>query len=547
MTESAEKIVNKWLREMKIPVSKQYIRQQLLSHPDYPSLSSITDLLNELGIENSAIQIEKDQLHEMPVPFLAHLNGGGGEFVIIKNRDNLEKQFPDFFKRWNGVSIAAEKSGNWQHKENNEWVKKDHKQLIAVTFTLILLFAFVLLSKIFSVYWLHTSLLLVATAGIFVSWMIVSRELGIDNKIADQVCGKEANCDSVINSKTIKLPFGIGWSDAGVIYFSFLLLDILIFSFGENNSGLYNLLSILATCAIPVTFLSVYYQWRVIKKWCRLCLITVTLLWTQFFVLLPHIISLTKNGFSNISLNNILLSSFLLFITAAAWLCFKPLLKENKKLENENFAAKRFKQNTDVFVALLEKQRRIDTTPFNNDLQIGNPEARLQIIVACNPYCGPCAKAHETLNGLVERNDIGLTVRFTIKTDNKEDKKLQAVEYIHQLVNEKETEYKRQVLHEWYKEMNLEKFKKNYQTIEQSSKTKINESPFCNKVVKVLQEHEKWSNESKIIATPTIFINGYELPKQYNVKDLIGLIRGIIANHINEIDAVGQMKQQTQY
>ena len=406
-----------WLRELKVPVSKTYIKQQLLSHPDYPSLLSITDTLDELGIDNSAIQIEKDQLHEMPVPFLAHLSSdGGGEFVIIKNRYGLEKQFPGFFNRWGGVSIAAENPSKGQHKENTVWLANDKKQLAAVTLTFILLSAFIISANFISVSWLQTGLFIIAVAGIFVSWMIVGKALGIENKIADHVCGEDTDCNTIINSKTIKLPLGIGWSDAGIIYFSFLLIALLISSYTTAGAGLYLLLALFTLPAIPVTLLSVYYQWRVVKKWCRLCLITAGLLWIQFFVLLPQLLSLKQSSLANISLNDLLLSSFLLFITTVAWLWLKPLLKANKKLETENFAGKRFRHNSDVFMALLEKQRKVNATPFENDLQLGNPEAPLQIIVACNPYCAPCAKAHEILHGLVGKNDIGLTVRFAIKT-----------------------------------------------------------------------------------------------------------------------------------
>ncbi len=554
MPSNTDTLVNNWLQEMKIPVSKTYIRHQLLSHPDYPSLLSITDTLDELGIENTAVQIEKNKLHEMPVPFLAHLNGGGGEFAIIKNRDNLEKQFPNFFQRWGGVSIAAEKPGNLKHKENTVWLTKDKKQIEAVTLTFILLSAFIISANLISINWLQAGLFIVAVAGIFVSWMIVTKELGIENKIADSVCGKDADCDTVINSKTIKLPLNIGWSDAGIIYFSFLLIALLISSYTAAGSGLYILLALFILPAIPVTLLSVYYQWRVVKKWCRLCLITAALLWIQFFVLLPQTLSLTQTGLANISFSDILLSGFLLFITAAAWLWLKPLLKGNKKLETENFAGKRFKYNADVFMALLEKQRKVDTTAFENDLQLGNPTAPLQIMVACNPYCGPCAKAHEVLHELVERNDIGLTVRFTIKTENKEDEKLQAVTYIHQLTNGKEPGYKRMVLHHWNKLMNIEKFKEKYQ------EKKINDnysdigisgtengSPSFGGVGQALLQQEKWSGESKITFTPNIFINGYELPKQYNVNDLTGLIRGVVEKYKNEIDASEQIKLQPQY
>ena len=513
-------ILYTWLKEMKIPVSSTYMRQQLNSHPDYPSLLSITDTLDELDIDNTAIQIEKDQLHEMPVPFMAHLNGNGGEFVLVKNRDNLDKQFPDFFKRWGGVAIAAEKPEGWQHKLNNEWLQKDKKQHAAVLFTLIALSAFILLSGIISFSWLQFGLMLTAIAGVFVSWMIVSKDLGIENKMADQVCGATADCNTVIHSTAAKLPFGIGWSDAGIIYFSFLLIASVITSFTQSASGIYPVLSLLATCSLPLTLLSVYYQWRVVKKWCRLCLITVTLLWVQFFVLLPVALSLAKGGVDSITFNNILLTSFLLFITAAVWLWLKPLLKKNKELETKDFAGNRFKNNADVFMPLLEKQRKVDTTPFENDLQLGNPTAPLQIIVACNPYCAPCAKAHEVLHKLVERNDIGLTVRVAVKAENKEDKKLQAVSYLLQLMKDKDVLYKRKILFDWYEWMDMEKFKMHYP---------IKENDDLNSHLGLL---EKWSRDSKIEFTPTIFINGYELPAQYRVDDIKKITKHFATNKL---------------
>lgn len=504
---------------MKIPASRSYIQQLLNSHPNYPSLLSITDTLDELGIENTAIQIEKDQLREMPVPFLAHLNGNGGEFVIVKNRDNLDNQFHDFFKRWSGVAVAAETKEGWQHIENTKCRIKDNSKYKAIALTLAVLITFIAISGYISFNWIQTAFLLTAVTGFFISWMIVSKDMGLENKIADKVCGKTDDCNSVIHFGKLKLPLGIGLSDAGIIYFSFQLIASVIVSF-TNSAGINSIFFLLATASLPVTLLSIYYQWRVIKKWCRLCLVTVALLWLQFLILLVQIISgrLPKGALNYLTINNVAFVLFLSFIHTAAWLWLKPLLQENKKLEKENFDGKRFKNNSDVFMALLEMQRKIDTTPFENDLQIGNPNAPLQILVACNPYCGPCAKAHEVLDKLVERNDIGLTVRLTVKTGNKEDKKLQAVNYMLQLLKDKDAGYKRKILYDWYALIDMEKFKDKYPLIK-------TEDTF-----EQLEILEKWSADCKIEFTPTIFINGYELPKQYTVNDLIVLKRIMFDN-----------------
>jgi len=508
-----QNLIADWLHQLDIPVSNNYVKSQLLAHPDYPSLASITDTLDELNIENTAIQIEKENLHEVPVPFLAHLRSNGGEFEIVKNRNDLEKQYPKFFERWSGVVVLVEKPVAWKHKENNVWLLKERGERIKIAASVGLLSAFIIASVLFARQWQQAALLFIAAAGTFISWLIASKDLGIENKLADQVCGKEGDCNAVIQSKGANLPLGIVWSDVGMVYFSFLLFSLLLFSFTKTNTSFHAALAPLSICALPLTLLSIYYQWRIVKKWCRLCLIIVGLLWTQFTITLNPM----RNEFNGLQAHNTPLFVFVLFLAATTWLLIKNLLKENKKLETENFAGKRFKSNPEVFIALLEKQRRVDIAPFKNDLQIGNSDATLQVMVACNPYCEPCAKAHKILHELVEKNDIGMTVRFTIKTENKTDRKFKAAEYILQLSVEEQAVYKRKVLHDWSKNMNLDKFSDLYSL---NGKAEAN-------VDEILNQCELWSDEAKIQFTPTIFINGYELPKRYKVNDLKLLIKGI--------------------
>ena len=137
MSQNLSATVYTWLKELKIPVSKTYLKQQLLSHPDYPSLLSITDTLNELGIDNAAVQVEKEQLGEITTPFLAHLNVNGGEFTVVRNVE--DPGIPDFFNRWGGVIIAAEKSNNWNHAANAESMHIDLKRSKALVVTLFIL------------------------------------------------------------------------------------------------------------------------------------------------------------------------------------------------------------------------------------------------------------------------------------------------------------------------------------------------------------------------------------------------------------------------
>jgi len=511
MSASVSATVYSWLKEMNIPVSKTFIREQLLSHPNYPSLLSITDTLNELQIENTALHIEKEQLPELPAPFLAHINGKGGTFVMVKDGSNPDQQYPGYFERWSGVVMAAEKPGVWNHKENREWLAKESSKRKAILITLAALAVFILSVAVFSFDGTMIALLLTAAAGVFVSWLIVSKDLGIENKIADQVCGANADCNTVIHSSAGKLPLGVSWSDAGIIYFPFLLLTLLVASFTNTLSIFYPLLVLIAAAAIPVTLVSVYYQWIVIKKWCLLCLVTAALLWLQFVVLLHHSVNLLKYGFDKSAVTNAWPVVFLLFITAATWFWLKPLLKTNKKLETEIFSLRRFKNNPEVFNALLEKQRKLTVNPNGLGIILGNPQAKNTIIKVCNPYCGPCAKAHPVIEELLQENkNLKVQILFTAN-DDANDKKAKPVKHLMALCEKSDDTLIAKALDDWYLAD-----KKDYEVF--ANKNRLN-GELENQGVK-LKAMRQWCDEVKIEYTPTFFINGWQLPKQYKIEDV---------------------------
>lgn len=533
---SFDTIINQWLSALEIKVSNRYLKSQLQTHPDYPSMLCVTDTLEGLGIDYAAVQIEKEQLPEIPVPFLAHLTGNGGEWVMVKNRDNLDLQFPHFFERWKGTVLAAEKNEGWRNTENERELKKERngKYQILICASIISILAVIGLLKAGTM--VDAGLLLSAVVGILVGWLIVSKDLGIDNKLAEQVCGAKADCNEVIHSKAAKLPGGFSWGDIGLIWFSFQFLFLLNSVISGNTQEVRHLLSLCALFYLPFACFSLFYQWQVAKKWCRLCLIVVGILLIQSAILLPNILlnGLEWPGYSTAA------TAILLFtIGIIGWPPVKTLLADKRKLESDKWGLQRFKNNVDIFSALLSKQRKVDTRPWENDLQIGNPLGAVQIVVACNPYCGPCGRAHEVLHKLVEVDrEIGLIIRFAISASNKEDRKTNAVEYIYQLIeakrgilNSKELiQYQRELLLKWFEWMDFDKFKNVYHLTEKFV------------VDEFLKQHETWAAKANIKATPTIFINGYELPNVYNVKDLPGLSRGLgllsIENHLKDSDLV---------
>jgi thiol-disulfide isomerase/thioredoxin len=518
---SFDTIISQWLSGVGIKVSHNYLKQQLQTHPDYPSMLCITDTLEGLGIEYAAVQIEKEQLPEIPVPFLVHLTGNGGEWVIVKNRDHLDQQFPLFFERWKGTVLAAEKTEGWHNTDNEKELQKEKRASLQNIIILCLGFVFAFTIMVTSGSNLQASVLMTAIAGLFISWLIVSKDLGIDNKLANQVCGAATDCNAVIHSKAGKLPGGLSWGDIGLVWFSFQTLFLVISILSENAYQAQSLLTFSAIFYLPFAVFSLFYQWRIAKKWCRLCLMVVGILITQAVLLLPGIFldAVTWPDFNSIGMAILLLA-----VGMIVWLPAKKLMAEKRRLESETWSLKRFKNNIDVFSALLTKQRKVDTRPWEKDLQIGNPDGAVQIIVACNPYCGPCTKAHQILHELAEANkELGITVRFTINADDVEDERTKVVKYIAELIESKRDEfsaeqitvYQKTLLHAWFQLMDIEKFK----TLYPLSKNCI--------VDRFLSQQERWVKESKISATPTIFVNGFQLPVYYGLMDLQGLIVGL--------------------
>jgi len=220
---------------------------------------------------------------------------------------------------------------------------------------------------------------------------------------------------------------------------------------------------------------------------------------------------------------------FAFLFLSAAWLLFiKPLLVKFNETKDKSLPLIRFKRDPEVFLAVLEKGRQVDTTAFDYDLQLGNPFAPLQMMVACNPYCAPCAKAHEQLDEILSANGdgIGITIRFLIDDTDPSDIRTIAVRHIFQYWLEKaaylndpeKSMLARTLLHDWFAHMDYETFAKKYPALPLPQADEL------------LAQHATWCGINAIEATPTIFLQGYALPKHYNLTDLKKLIPPLSEN-----------------
>jgi len=66
---NADSVVIKLLKYLLVSVDKNKIVKELEIHPDYPSLLSISDVLNTFNIPNVAFQEQFENLDNIPRPF----------------------------------------------------------------------------------------------------------------------------------------------------------------------------------------------------------------------------------------------------------------------------------------------------------------------------------------------------------------------------------------------------------------------------------------------------------------------------------------------
>lgn len=504
------KEVTRLLKKQDTRISENYLRLRIESHPDYPSVLAVKDTLDELNIPCHAYETDKTHLQQAGKPFLAHLNKGEGQLLYFNSISEAETKIKDFDKYWNGVALLASKPEKAGNAEHDAYYKKEKKNNAFITIAVTgFLASFIGLAS-----WQYSAaalLLFVANAiGLYFSWLIAQKELGLSNAVSDKICSlaTHSRCEAVLFSRGAKLTQWLSWGDIGITYFvvSFLFLALSLVSGGSMEFYFW-----LSLAALVFPLYSLYYQWQIVKQWCMLCIGVLA--------------ALALNAVISISFLSVAASAGTLIFSAAAFIiiavlicCGWQIIKELVQKSTLAFTNKidyiRMKRNPDIFNGLLVKEQinPVNLPQHDEAIRFGRPDAPVQIVMACNPYCGPCAKAHQAIEELYEKHPtkIATTIRFTINSLEETDFKTKAAILILKSVLENKAGAL-QILKDWYASMNYESFVQKY-------------NPNGAAVTGILEQYKNWSAEANISGTPTLFINGRKLPGQYNWKEFIEII-----------------------
>jgi thiol-disulfide isomerase/thioredoxin/uncharacterized membrane protein len=512
-------VTRKLLELLEIPFSKDYLHDQIDSHPEQESLLSISDTISKYKVDSLAIQIGEDKLDQIPLPTVVQMNGDSYPIFSCVSKVSEDKvtyldekgkfseiSRKEFVTKWTGVTLLVEKKENASEPgyEKNRKEQLTYHSLIFLLGTVGILWLIGLLGSLEGnvSYLLGVwSLFFLKMAGLVISSILLWTEVDKENAAIKEFCsgGKSVDCHTVLDSFSIAGIISL--STVAFAYFFSGVSLLMITSFSGSALQLMKFLSFASLVIVPI---SIYYQGVKIKKWCLFCLWISGVLILEFATSQMLFTNLDPPGLMEMSV-----FTFLFLSSIVGWLKLKPyLLSKGEKNRYKSKLAK-FMSNSEVFDFLASGSRKITTNPEGLGIFLKGESSKYHILKVCNPYCGPCAKTHPLLEELYEEGNIDLQILFL--AGGEDEIKLNTVRHLMGVASKGDSAYTRQALDDWYipKEKNYSVF---------ASKYPLNGE--LKRQEEIIKKMEAWCVLEQITHTPTIFINGHELPEGYTVEDL---------------------------
>ena len=526
------KATTAFLKLLKVKVNNATVNETLQNHPDWPSLLCISDSFNKWNITNAAGKMEPGKIDELPTPFIAYISNREFPLAIVtqvKDREielyaknynkPLTKNKEDFLKDWTGVYLIAETT---EHSGEKGYVLNKRKALIDpfIPAALIILlsvisflFVYRTVNDSFNIGIIHSGAIylqyFLLLSGVVVTSLLLWYEVDKNNPVLKKVCTgiSKGSCNAILTGKQSKVFAWLSWSEVGFFFFAGSLLLLLFAGIGLPGTLVH--IAFLNLLALPYTIFSIYYQWRVAKQWCVLCLAV------QALLLLGGINVLANNFITapyELSIQLLSQSILLYLLPVLLWYAVKPYLLRLQEAKNTKREYLRIKFNAEIFETLLKKQKAITLPVYGLGIDIGNPGATNSIIKICNPYCGPCASAHLKIDRLLEDiPNLNVKIIFTTPNQPQQDayKPVSHLLAIEEKANNERV--MKTALDDWYLSD-----KKDYALF--AAKHPMNGE--LTKQGEKIEAMDKWCKAMDVRATPTIFLNGYQLPDAYSIEDL---------------------------
>jgi thiol-disulfide isomerase/thioredoxin len=504
-----------FLDSLEVKYTCKFAKKIYAEHPHKYNMYGLSKMLSDYRIPNQGMMLDDPaDVATIEPPFIAQFGGDlyvvekitDREVLLFKSESDVKVPIDKFKEGCTGVVLVAEPDENSIEPGLKENRRKEifgaiMKYGLYVMVCIAVIYACVV-SKTYTQYGL-LSALVINLAGVYISYLLVLKQVHFHSQSVDKICSmfnKKSDCNSLLDSKAAKFLDFIGWSELGLGYF---ISNTIIVLFAP---AIMPYLALLSAGALCYTVWSVWYQWRKAKQWCLLCLI-VQVLFVLMFV-------------SNLAFGFIEWPTFTLseLITAALvyaipFLCVSlllPIVAESMKVENITYVLNHFKMNEEVFKALLVKQPEYEADRSASRITFGNPEAEMFVTIVSNPHCNPCSKMHPKINKLIEEAGDGIFVQlFFLNFDS--DTTRDSGKFLISAYLDRGREEAGKMFTRWFDG-------------ERNSVTetfaKYSFDTASDEVIAEQERHNAWCEANKISSTPTVLVNGYRLPENYEVDEL---------------------------
>lgn len=504
-------ILEQFLDALNIDYTKHFIRTLYQEHPHKYNMYGLKKMLDVYGVKTLGVFIDTKDLSKLNFPCILHIYGDfiigigcDADTITYQQRGKETRVGHDDFKRmWTGNALVVEETTN---AVEPDYKKNRYNELISTVKTysvpvmLLLAVTIGIKQNLENLIWGDILRIVLSFLGVLMCCMLMEKQLLGESRYGDKVCSlfHHADCNSILDGSMSKI-FSISWSEIGLGYF---VANIMLLSLVPTSS---HFVMVVNWVAMLYGLWSVYYQWCIAKSWCVLCIIVQAIIWIMgltaifSYVPMPYAFSFEDN----------LLSCMVFAISILTVHHYaSTYVMENERVR----AVQRYrslKANGDVAQVLIEKGEYYKTTLDDSSIIFGNPAAKILITILSNPHCNPCARMHKRVEKFLKMNESGFKVQYIFSSFNEELEDSSRYLISCYLDNSKEEALRRFAF--WYTK---EKF--DYKKVIKDNETKIHTQIIENE----MEKHRRWRDKTSLIATPTILINGYKLPDEYELEDL---------------------------
>jgi thiol-disulfide isomerase/thioredoxin len=266
-------------------------------------------------------------------------------------------------------------------------------------------------------------------------------------------------------------------------------------------------LALLSVGALCYTVWSIWYPGVKAKQWCPLCLIVQAI----FVLLFASNLIFGFIQWPSFQPTDLLTAALIYAIPFLGVSLLLPVVAESMKVENITYGLNHLKMNEDVFEALLVKQPHYEVDKSASRITFGNPAAEMLVTIVSNPHCNPCSKIHPKIDKLLESMGDNVFVQFFFLNFDSEATK-DSGKFLISAYFDRGREEAGKIFTRWFggeKKSTAETF------------AKYGFDMTSDEVVAEQEKHIAWCDANKISATPTVLVNGYRLPDNYAVDDLM--------------------------